>query len=259
MVISFQAVDALTEPQGQDPISLAANVVHLWGMELNAPRQCVERCFGWLDEGERHRATRLVREQDQRHYVLAHGGLRAILSRYLGISPGSVALGHTETGKPFVTTSTRTPSTITFSLSHAHGRALIAVSHAQEVGVDLELVRADIDAEQLSERYFSPFEHTIIMRSTDEERARTFFHYWVAKEAVVKMLGIGLRGLTSCEIVLGMNEADANAQVRVGSPFPPEVRVRFLSCGKGWEAAVAAQDLDIVGQGGEYDLTGSRP
>ena len=251
MLISFQSIDQLTNPPGQAPISLAPNAVHLWGMELNGSPPCVARCFGWLDAGERHRATRLVRERDRQHYVLTHGGLRAVLSRYLGVSPGLVALGHTETGKPFVTRDIRTHSVLTFNLSHAHGRALIAVSNAQEVGVDLELVRSDVDAAKLSERYFTPSEHREIMQSVDEERVRRFFRYWVAKEAVLKALGIGLRGLTSCEIVLGTNEIDAKAQIRGNFKFPDEIRVRLLSCGKGWEAAVAAKDLDLIRQGGE--------
>ena len=217
-------------------------------MELNGSPPCVARCFGWLDAGERHRATRLVRERDRQHYVLTHGGLRAVLSRYLGVSPGLVALGHTETGKPFVTRDIRTHSVLTFNLSHAHGRALIAVSNAQEVGVDLELVRSDVDAAKLSERYFTPSEHMEIMQSVDKERAIRFFRYWVAKEAVLKALGIGLRGLTSCEIVLGTNEIEAKAQIRGSSQFPDEIRVRLLPCGKGWEAAVAAKHLDFVEQ-----------
>lgn len=219
-------------------------------MELNGSPPCLDHCFGWLNEEERRRAARLVREQDRRHYVLAHGGVRAVLSRYLGVTPGLVALEHTETGKPFVIRDTRMHSAITFNLSHAHGRALIAVSNAQEVGVDLELVRADVDAEKLSERYFAPSEHKEIMRSVDEERAIRFFRYWVAKEAVLKALGSGLRGLSSCEIILGASEIDTKAQISGGSHSPHEVRLRLLSCGKGWEAAVAAKNLDVVGQGG---------
>lgn len=249
MLISFQSIDHLVNPEGQDLISLDPNAVHLWGMELNGSPLCLDRCFGWLNEEERHRAARLVREQDRRHYVLAHGGLRAVLRRYLGVNPGLVALGRTETGKPFVMRDTRMHSAITFNLSHAHGRALIAVSNAQEVGVDLELVRADVDAAKLSERYFAPSEHREVMQSVDEERAIRFFRYWVAKEAVLKALGSGLRGLSSCEIVLGASEIDTKAQIRGGSHSPHEVRLRLLSCGKGWEAAVAAKDLDVVGPG----------
>lgn len=250
VLISFKPLDGLTDTNRHGFIHLAPNAVHLWGMELNGSPPCLDHCFGWLNEGERRRAARLVREQDRRHYVLAHGGVRAVLSRYLGVTPGLVALEHTETGKPFVIRDTRMHSAITFNLSHAHGRALIAVSNAQEVGVDLELVRADVDAEKLSERYFAPSEHKEIMRSVGEERAIGFFRYWVAKEAVLKAQGVGLRGLSDCEVVFDQEELNRDVQVRLGSQFTAPLRVRLLSCGEGWEAAVAAQNLDIVKQGG---------
>jgi len=250
MLISFQSIDQLTGTQLQHSISLESKAVHLWGIELEGSARCFERCLGWLDETERHRAARLVREQDRRHYVLAHGGLRAVLSRYLGISPCLVSLRRTEAGKPFVTGNAQEHSVITFNLSHAHNRALIAVSKAQEVGVDLELIRSEVDVAKLSERYFAPSEHTLIMQATEEQRAMIFFRYWVAKEAVLKARGIGLQGLASCEIVLGMTEnIGAEAQIRGGSQLHNEVQVRLLSCGTGWEAAVAAQDLNWVRQG----------
>lgn len=250
MLISFQSIDHLTDRLPQNPISLEPHAIHLWGIELQGSLRGMDQCMGWLDEAERHRAARLVREQDRHHYVLAHGGLRAILSRYLGVSPCMVPLGRTEAGKPFVRRDAHAHFTITFNLSHSHDRALIAVSKAQEVGVDLESVRSNVDLMKLSERYFAPSEHTVIMQATEEQRSIMFFRYWVAKEAVLKAQGIGLRGLSDCEVVLGPNEFHRNVRVRLGSPSREPLRALLLSCGEGWEAAVAAQNVDFVRQGG---------
>ena len=250
MLISFQSIDHLTDRQLQTPIGLEPHAVHLWGIELDGSLRCVDRCMGWLDETERHRATRLVREQDRYHYVLAHGGLRAILSRYLGVSPCVVSLDRTESGKPFLTRDGHEYSTITFNLSHAHNRALVAVSKAQEIGVDLELVRSNVDVMKLSERYFAPSEHTVIIQATEAQRARMFFRYWVAKEAVLKAQGIGLRGLSDCEVVLGPDDLHRDIRVRLGSPSRGPLRALLLSCEEGWEAAVAAPHLNFLRQGG---------
>ena len=83
----------------------------------------------------------------------------------------SLELYRSEAGKPFVTKESRGQSAITFNMSHAHGRALIAVSKGQEVGVDLERIRSDVEVEKLSERYFAPSEHATIMQSAQEQRA----------------------------------------------------------------------------------------
>ncbi len=249
MLISLQSIDHLTDTHLRNSISLEPHAVHLWGIELEGSPWCITRCSEWLDEAERHRATRLVREDTRRQYVLAHGGLRAVLSRYLEVNPDEVSLRRTETGKPFVARDVREHSAITFNLSHAHNRALIAVSKAQEVGVDLELVRSNVEVVKLSERYFAPSEHTVITQATEAQRAMIFFRYWVVKEAVLKAQGIGLRGLSDCEVVLGQHELNRDVQVRLGSRFTAPLHVCLLSCGEGWEAAVAAQDLNVVKQG----------
>jgi 4'-phosphopantetheinyl transferase len=248
MLISFQSIECLAGSREADHIDLERHAVHLWGVDLDGSQRCLERCAGWLDEVERHRAARLVREDIRERYVLAHGCLRAVLSKYLGVSPGVIALDRSSTGKPSLTRDLRDRSAITFNLSHAHNRALIAVSKAQEVGVDLEFVRADIEVANLSERFFTHSEHAAIMQTPEERRATRFFRYWVAKEALLKAQGIGLGGLPDCEIFLEADLANTDVRARLGAQFPNPLRVRLLSCEKGWEAAVAAQRLDAVKQ-----------
>ena len=169
-----------------------------------------------------------------------------MLSRYLRIAPGDVELSRSEAGKPFVTKEVRGQSAIMFNMSHAHGRVLIAVSKGQEVGVDLERIRSDVEVAKLSERYFTPSEHTAIMQSTQEQRATRFFRYWVAKEAVLKAQGIGLPALSQCEILMGADGAGAKVLVPAGSPLEHNWGVRLLSCDEGWESAVAARGVDWV-------------
>jgi 4'-phosphopantetheinyl transferase len=254
VLIAFQSIDHLTSIERSGHSSLELNAVHLWGIDLDGSPRCLERCAQWLDEEEQHRAARLVREEDRQRYVFAHGGLRAVLGRYLGIGPDAVAMDRSETGKPSLTRTGGDRSTITFNMSHAHGRALIAVSKGHEVGVDLERIRSDIEVAKLSERYFAPSEHATIMLSTQGQRAARFFRYWVAKEAVLKAQGVGLQALSQCEILMAGDGVGAETRVPVGSPVQDDWRIRFLSCGEGWEAAVAAQGSDWVVQCG---LTGS--
>jgi 4'-phosphopantetheinyl transferase len=251
MLISFQSLERLDSTRRRNYIRLPSNTVHLWGIELDGSQRCLERCTSWLDEIERHRAARLVRDDIRQRYVLAHGGLRAVLSKYLGVTPDVVALERSATGKPFLTRELRDRSAITFNLSHAYGRALIAVSRAQEVGVDLECIRSEVEVEKLSKRYFTRSEHTAIMEAPEEQRAARFFCYWVAKEALLKAQGIGLRGLPDCEIFLKTDGVDTEVRARLGAQFTDTLQVRRLSCETGWEAAVAAQSLDSVTQ---FDL-----
>lgn len=250
VLISFTSIERLADRSQLDHIHLEQYAVHLWGIELDGSRRCLERSMGWLDDVERHRATRFVRDDIRQRYVLAHGGLRAVLSRYLEVDPDAVGLDRNATGKPFLTRELREKSSIAFNLSHAHDRALIAVSKAQEIGVDLEFVRSDVDVANLSKRFFTSSEHTAIMQATEERRATKFFRYWVAKEALLKAQGIGLQGLADCEILFETDGADTDVRARLGAQFTNPLRVLLLPCEKGWEAAVAAQRLDAVKQCG---------
>jgi 4'-phosphopantetheinyl transferase len=159
-------------------------------------------------------------------------------------------LDRSATGKPFLTGELRDRWAVTFNLSHAHGRALIAVSQTQDVGVDLEYVRADIEVADLSKRFFTPTEHAAIMKCVEEQRTKKFFRYWVAKEALLKAQGMGLQGLPDCEIFFEAGKSDTDIRVRLGARFPHTLQVRLLPCEKGWAAAVAAQRLDAVKQCG---------
>ena len=245
-VMVFPSIEVVATAGWSAPIAMEDRAIHVWGFSLEGSRSFVEQCRSWLSEDERGRATRFISQQDQFRFVLAHGGLRAVLGRYLGLSPDAVELDCSEAGKPLVRKEGRGQSAITFNMSHAHGRALIAVSKGREVGVDLERIRSDVEAAKLSKRYFAPSEQASIMELAQEQRAAKFFRYWVAKEAVLKAQGIGLRALSQCEIILGADGAGAEILVPAGSPLQNNWRVRLLSCDEGWEAAVAAQEGDWV-------------
>lgn len=250
-VMTFPSIELIATTGWSAPIEMENRAVHVWSFSLDGSLSFLEQCRSWLSEDERGRAARFIRRQDHVRFVLAHGGLRAVLSRYLRIDPDDVELSRREAGKPFVTRELRGQSVITFNLSHAHGRALIAVSKGQEVGVDLERIRSDIEVAKLSERYFAPSEHTMIMQLPQTQRAARFFRYWVAKEAVLKAQGIGLRALGRCEILLGADGVHAEVLVSAGSPIEPNWSVRLLSCDEGWEAAVAARGINWVVQYGQ--------
>lgn len=243
-VIAFPSIELIATANWSVPIGMEDRTIRVWGFSLDGSESFVEQCRSWLSEDERGRAVRFIRQQDHDRFVLAHGGLRAVLSRYIRIAPSDVALSRSEAGKPFVTKEVRGQSAIMFNMSHAHGRVLIAVSKGQEVGVDLERIRVDVEVAKLSERYFTPSEHTAIMQSAQEQRATRFFRYWVAKEAVLKAQGIGLQGLSRCEIFLGADGTIAEILAPASSPIQNNWGVRLLCCDEGWEAAVAAQGMD---------------
>lgn len=223
-------------------VDMCEDDVHVWGVSLEAEADAVEQCRQCLSSEELARMDRRVSETSRRHFVVAHGMLRMVLSRYSNRRPQELSFQNMPSGKPVLQGTDLIAKTIRFNLSHSHGRALIAVSKDREVGVDLEKIRADRDVVALAKRFFAPQEQELLMNVGLEEQHRTFARIWVAKEAVLKAQGSGLtfplarhrielsRDGKTCRLV---NESDLQDIV------PPAIR--FLPLEEGWVGAIAAE------------------
>jgi 4'-phosphopantetheinyl transferase len=70
--------------------------------------------------------------------------------------------------------------------------ALYALTRGRELGVDLELIRCDLEAEQIAERFFSQREIVALRALPPALRRYAFFLCWTRKEAYIKARGEGL-------------------------------------------------------------------
>ena len=104
---------------------------------------------------------------------------------------------------PGTTSKTRQPRTLAggsiatglhFNLSHSEDWALLAVTTAGPVGVDVEHVRPLRDFDALVERFFSAREKAVFLSLTKERKPDAFFRLWTRKEAWLKATGEGLGG-----------------------------------------------------------------
>jgi 4'-phosphopantetheinyl transferase len=81
---------------------------------------------------------------------------------------------------------------IPFSLTRTGGLALVAIAGSGRVGIDAEVVRSEIEVEDLSRCFFAPSEAAEILALSPDARLRAFYTCWTRKEAFVKALGGGL-------------------------------------------------------------------
>lgn len=243
-VLSFQTAGGLVAAGWGQRREIEQGDVDVWGVTLEASDQCLNQCSDWLSTGEHVRAARFLRGDHRRRYILAHGTLRAVLSQYCGVAPASLEFQQTRFGKPVLPAICGGRFNLSFNLSHAAGKALIGVARGRDVGVDLEQVRDDIEAVGLAKRFFAETEHRIINSLPKERQRPAFFRYWVAKEAVLKSQGVGLRALASCEVEFVLD--GEQAQVLMGMDLASQSRwlVHMVPCGSGWEGAVAAMGSD---------------
>ena len=171
---------------------LARGEIHVWSASLVTDEVTLRSLEATLVDEERERARRFIFERDRDRYVAARGILRDLLGQYLRCAPQSVEFVYGPHGKPALAGAALRPA-ICFNLSHSHGLAVVAIGREQEVGIDVELIRAEFASEAIAKRYFSAKEIDELSRLPAELRTEGFFLCWTRKEAYIKAKGDGLR------------------------------------------------------------------
>ena len=210
--------------------------VHVWAVRLDDTKVDLDGGRELLSPDERERAARFHFERHRRRYLIAHIALHWILSRYLQIDPARLYFDLGSTGKPKLPPAL-VPAGVEFNLSHSNEMALLAVTHGQEVGVDIEYVKPDFKFQEIAERFFTAREVVALRALPSELQRQAFFKCWTCKEAFLKAKGTGLSGkLDEVEITLGAAE-----QVRIGASVPGWSLAELVSGGE-YEAALVTQD-----------------
>ncbi len=231
---------------------LAPQKVQVWVVFLPHIRSYVKSLHGVLSPEESRRAARFAFEQDRHRFILAHGILRTLLGEYLQQDPGGLNFRCGEYGKPALIPDQHASKSLYFNLSHSGDYCLCAVALDREVGVDIEMVRRDVECLRLAERFFTPREYDDLRQAPEEGRHARFYRYWTCKEAYLKARGLGLSsGLERIEIIF---EGDGSARYRdTGSdaavnderwlvktlPIEGEVAAAVAAQGDDWEVVVS--------------------
>ena len=171
---------------------LARREIHVWCASLATDEATFERLESTLADQERERARRFIFERDRDRYIAARGILRDLLGKYLHCAPRSIEFVYGPYGKPALASDALRPA-ICFNLSHSHGLAAVAIGQEREVGIDVELIRAEFASEAIAKRYFSAREIDELSRLPAELRTEGFFLCWTRKEAYIKAKGDGLQ------------------------------------------------------------------
>lgn len=183
----------------------------------------LDEAWSLLDADERRRAAAFIFQRDRDRFVRAHGYLRRRLGAFLDLPPQDVPIVAPKNEKPFVE-----GRRVDFSLSHSGDHAVVAVTDAGDIGIDLELVdrsqRFADDLEGLAHSCLTPCEQDALAAAPGRRRVRRFMAYWTAKEARMKLTGQGL-ALDPQEIELALWDG---APVAYRRPGAPDADLRFL-------------------------------
>jgi len=163
--------------------------VHVWSASLEVPQPGLTEYTNLLSTSEKERSRRFRFDRDRERFIAGRGFLRTVLGHYLGVQPGDVEFAYGPNGKPGLTDSS---SGIHFNLAHSVDLAVLGVTRASEIGVDVEQIRPMPDADELVERFFSKREADQFRTLPEGQKAEAFFNLWTRKEALLKATGEGI-------------------------------------------------------------------
>ena len=220
------------------------NAVHVWRVSLDQSPSQIALFRKDLNDDERSRADRFYFSRDRERFIVARGILRAILGRYSNRAPESLSFTYSAHGKPALVPESDADR-IRFNLSHSNGKALYAINRGREIGVDIEFIRGDLEAEQIAERFFSHSEIETLRALPPSLRKYAFFLCWTRKEAYIKARGEGLSlALDQFDVSLAPGEPAALLSTRSGSDEALRWSLRNLTPASGYAAALATEGCD---------------
>ena len=224
-----------------EALLLGNDEVHVWRAALDDNPAQMDGMLRTLAEDERARAERFCFQRDRERFIVAHGVLREILGFYLNRAAQSVSFCYGYHGKPALARESG-GNTIHFNMSHSHGLALYAVTRGREIGIDLEFIRENLEAEQLAERFFSQCEIATLRALPASLKQYAFFLCWTRKEAYIKARGEGLSlPLDQFDVSLIPGEPAALLRTQADSGEALRWSLKDLSIGSGYVSALAVE------------------
>lgn len=112
------------------------------------------------------------------------------------LHPAAFRIENDERGRPLVQGFSEASAAPQVSIAHCEDRA-IAIAHGDAVGVDIERI-VERDAAFL-ETFTTPREQVLLLDFSESERHGWIVRLWCAKEAVGKLLGVGVEGAQALE------------------------------------------------------------
>lgn len=224
---------------------LKDQVVHVWLANLQGLAGRVDQFRATLCEDEQERAARFRSEGDRCHFIIARGTLRFLLSGYLRDDPAKIRFSYNAYGKPGLASPPATLPLL-FNVAHSDGLALFAFTRHQNIGVDIERVRADVATEEIAERFFAPAEVAALRALPKDLRTTAFFACWTRKEAFIKARGLGL-SLPLNQFVVSL--APGQKPALLSAADGPQATARWTLCelhpASGYLAALAVENTNF--------------
>jgi 4'-phosphopantetheinyl transferase len=173
-------------------MNLAPDTAHVWWLAVDdVPERAWSAWPSVLDDEERARAARFIRDADRRQFIAAHVLLRAMLQHFVGGPASAWRFVADRHGKPSLAPDFGL-SRLEFNISHTRGAVACGMVLDRQIGVDIEDRQRTLCHLQIADGHFAPAEIAHLRSVPSEQQQALFYRLWTLKEAYIKAIGSGL-------------------------------------------------------------------
>lgn len=148
-----------------------------------------------LDDIEQQRAASFLRASDRDRFILGAIMAKAMIARATGVAFDDIRLDRTcrHCGLPHGRPALLAPDVdLDFSVTHSGEVVAVALSVTGRVGIDVEHVNRRQPSEDAMSLVLADQEQLAFSQVVAKNRPHAFLRVWTRKEALVKLMGIGV-------------------------------------------------------------------
>lgn len=215
---------------------------HIWLVEVD-DEAATARALTLLPAPEVDRLSAVVAPLRSPR-LCAQAALRTLVADAIGSTPLLVQLARDGRGKPYLVGN----SGLHLNLAHSGRYAMVSLTRAGPIGVDVELPRAVSGLRSLARTMLADREYHWWCQLAEPAASEALFRRWTYKEAVLKALGLGLSGdLRAVSIRPGSDGQPVLETLPAGADPPPQWTLRdlFAQCRIPAAVAIAAPQVEI--------------
>jgi 4'-phosphopantetheinyl transferase len=208
-----------------------------------------------LSDEERVRLSRMRSAAKRREFLVGRSSMRRVLGALTATPAHEVVLRTGDHGKPAIE-----GAPLHFNLSHSADRAVLAVSTAGALGIDIEAVAPRRPFARLARRFFAGSEIEWFEAHAPADRRAAFYRMWTLKEAYLKALGTGLSVSSRAFEVAVEGDSVELASPPPGVTAPGSLRLETLPADEGYVVSICTP-ADAVNYRHENltDIAGGSP
>lgn len=186
---------------------------HLWVCDVDALPVEIARDESLLSSYELAHIARLRDAAEQQRARRGRLVIRHLFAPILNVQPRDIAFARNEHGKPLLISAAGKPCpNFQFSWSHSENLLLVGIALGKIIGVDIEVIKPDIDVKALAHDHFLPSETVWLSALPFNNQLQGFYRCWTLKEAYVKACGTSIATDLNCLAVTRHNDGSLSVR-----------------------------------------------